>query len=163
MHRENRKIDDTLNELKPSADFETVNSWNARKAQRLCLQFIHLCCQDLPHSYTWTFFGVFLLEFRQGFLKKSLVKERGWLRKLVAIKLVELSAHFKNWPFQNQQCAWARSKCHQFFYFPVALKEWGPEVFNGVTGMIKRCKNTNFEFASFINDNFDPKNLYWWR
>ena len=44
--------------------------------------------------------------------------------------------------------------------FSVALKEWGREVFDGVAGMIKRCKNTNFEIANFINDDSDHKNSY---
>ena len=139
MQWENRKIDDTLSEQKPSAEFETVNSWNVRKAQRLCLQFIHLCCQDLPPFYTWTFWG-FLREFRQGFLKKSLDKRM--IKKIIANKVVELSAHFKNWPFQKQYWAWAHSKCHQFSYFLIALKKWGPQyfkswiyVFNGVARM----------------------------
>ena len=51
----------------------------------------------------------------------------------------------------------SKNLCCQPVVFPSLslLKEWGREVFNGVAGMIKRCKNTNFEYSNFINDNFD--------
>ena len=109
-------------------------------------------------------FEGFLIEFRQGFLRKSLVKgiikdidykQSCWLLSFILVSRIDC--------FKISTGLELTQSVINFPIFPLRWRHLGQEVFNGVAGMIKRCKNTSFEIANFINDNSDHKKSYWWR